>query len=112
MPQEVGGEPTIGDLDDFQESPEDEGDVSADGMHGAGYTPWDYVELSEEQIKHEVGLVLQAGFQGFNNRLRRGSTPWSCRRSRSSTSGPQGFGRSEAGWLVGRRGNGAMALTG
>jgi hypothetical protein len=25
-----------------------------------GFTPWEYVEISEEQIKHEVGVRLAA----------------------------------------------------
>ncbi len=62
----MGGLPALGDLaqlggPEFEEDSDDE-DMDPDAeerpphIRGDGYTPWDFVELSEEQIKHEVGV--------------------------------------------------------
>lgn len=46
------GEPAIGNLDDFEIDPLEDEAAALKGK--VGITPWDFIEVSDEQIKHEV----------------------------------------------------------
>lgn len=56
--QNMGGQPTIGDVADFFGDPSEN---ETEELRGSvGFTPWDFVEVSEDQLKHEVTFYCSA----------------------------------------------------